>query len=69
MLDYLHLNEPAARIRQAVRQVIGEGKIVTPDLGGHSTTQEYTSALLSELGHKPCHVRKDFFQRSPLESP
>ncbi len=58
MLDYLHLTEPATRLRQAVRHVIGEGKTVTPDLGGDSTTQEYTDALLNELGHERCLDRK-----------
>jgi len=49
MLDYLQLNAQSARIRSTVRQVIGEGKILTADLGGTATTEEYTSALISCL--------------------
>ena len=49
MLDYLHLNAAAEKIRKAVRIVIGEGKYLTPDLGGHASTTEYTDALLLTL--------------------
>ena len=49
MLDYLKLFREATRIRAAVRTVIGEGKILTPDLGGQSSTEQYTHALLAEL--------------------
>jgi len=49
MLDYLHLNEAAEKIRKAVRIVIGEGKHLTPDLGGQAGTTEYTDALLLTL--------------------
>lgn len=49
MLDHLELIDAATRIRTAVRCVIGEGRILTPDLGGQSTTLEYTEALLSRL--------------------
>ena len=49
MLDYLKLTEPATKIRTTVRKVIGDGKVLTPDLGGKGSTQEYTDALLKEL--------------------
>jgi len=49
MLDYLDLNETSNRIRAAVRQVIGEGKTLTPDLGGSASTDAYTEALISKL--------------------
>ena len=49
MLDYLDLPDPAGRIRHAVRTVIGEGKYTTPDLGGSSTTTDYTQALIDRL--------------------
>jgi isocitrate dehydrogenase (NAD+) len=51
MLDYLEMPEPAARVRTAVRHVIGDGRILTPDLGGDGTTDQYTQCLLEELGH------------------
>jgi len=49
MLDYLDMNEASNRIRAAVRQVIGEGKTLTPDLGGSASTDAYTDALIGKL--------------------
>lgn len=49
MLDYLDMIEPAARIRQAVRRAIGNGKALTPDLGGTGSTTEYTQEVLAQL--------------------
>lgn len=49
MLDYLHLNEYANRLRHVIRQVIGEGDTITRDLGGTATTSEYTQALIDRL--------------------
>ena len=49
MLDYLDMNEVSNRIRAAVRQVIGEGKTLTPDLGGSASTDAYTEALIGKL--------------------
>ncbi|MCB1645510.1 MAG: isocitrate dehydrogenase [Pseudomonadales bacterium] len=49
MLDYLQLNTDAEKLRKVIRQVIGEGSVLTPDLGGTATTQEYTEALLQAL--------------------
>ncbi|MCB1691908.1 MAG: isocitrate dehydrogenase [Pseudomonadales bacterium] len=46
MLDYLGMNEHGNRIRRAVRRVIGEGKVTTPDLRGTATTSEYTDELI-----------------------
>lgn len=51
MLDYLKLNEPADKIRAAVREVIGRGEGLTPDLGGSGSTDSYTAALLKQLGY------------------
>lgn len=49
MLDYLHLNDDADRLRHAIRHVIGEGKTITRDLGGSASTTEYTRALIAHL--------------------
>ena len=49
MLDYLERHEASERIRRAVRTVIGEGRVTTPDLGGSATTTEYTQALIKLL--------------------
>lgn len=49
MLDYLENNEAAERLRHAVRHVIGEGKVTTPDLGGNASTGEFTDELIKNL--------------------
>ena len=49
MLDYLDLGDESNRLRRAVRSVIGEGRVVTPDLGGTSSTTEYTDAVIGRL--------------------
>lgn len=50
LLESVGQDEPARRLRAAVSQVLGEGKVRTPDLGGSSTTHEVTAALLAALG-------------------
>lgn len=49
MLRYLGEKEAADRVEEAVRGVLAEGKVRTPDLGGSSTTQEVTEALVNYL--------------------
>lgn len=49
MLDYLHQNDVAARIRKAVDEVLAEGEAVTPDLHGTGTTETYKNAIISHL--------------------
>jgi isocitrate dehydrogenase (NAD+) len=49
MLDHLEMINDAEKIRRAIRQVIGDGKSITSDLGGHASTTEYTKALLAVL--------------------
>lgn len=46
-----HLGEPAAatRIMRALKIVTGEGRVRTPDLGGKSTTSEFTAAVIAAL--------------------
>jgi len=50
MLD--HLGEAAAgrRIERAVRKICGEGKYLTPDVGGKATTEQFTWAVIRALG-------------------
>ena len=47
-----HLGELAAaeRIMTALRQVTGDGRVRTPDLGGSNTTEQFTAAVVSRLG-------------------
>lgn len=49
MLRHLGLNEHADRISQATYDVLGEGQIRTPDIGGSSTTTEFTDAIIKKL--------------------
>jgi tartrate dehydrogenase/decarboxylase/D-malate dehydrogenase len=50
MLEHLGMAEAAAAVEAAVAAVLAEGKVRTPDLGGTSSTEEVTSAVLEKLG-------------------
>ena len=47
-----HLGEPAAaeRVENALRDVIGEGRCVTYDLGGTAGTSQFADAIIDRLG-------------------
>ena len=49
MLRFLGEREAADRVENAVRDVLAEGKIRTGDLGGKSSTSEYTRAVIDRL--------------------
>ncbi|HET8657346.1 MAG TPA: isocitrate/isopropylmalate family dehydrogenase [Longimicrobiaceae bacterium] len=49
MLRHLSQHEPADRIVRALESAIREGDSLTPDLGGSSTTTEFTDAVLRRL--------------------
>ncbi|KAI7883039.1 hypothetical protein K492DRAFT_175795 [Lichtheimia hyalospora FSU 10163] len=49
MLRHLNLNEYADRISNAVHCTIETGKVRTKDLGGNSTTEEFTAAVIANL--------------------
>jgi tartrate dehydrogenase/decarboxylase / D-malate dehydrogenase len=49
MLDHLGAPEAALQVERAVADVLAEGRVRTPDLGGHSTTSEVTDAVLEKL--------------------
>jgi tartrate dehydrogenase/decarboxylase / D-malate dehydrogenase len=49
MVEFLGEADAAARIEQAVRAVLSEGRGVTPDLGGGGTTHTVTDAVLARL--------------------
>ncbi|PYP79405.1 MAG: NAD-dependent isocitrate dehydrogenase [Gemmatimonadetes bacterium] len=49
MLEYL-VDEPRAqRIRTAIEETIREGTVVTRDLGGTATTDQFTDAIIARL--------------------
>lgn len=49
MLRHLQFPSFADRLETAVKRVIAEGKYRTKDLGGTSTTQEVTDAVIANL--------------------
>jgi len=50
MLRYLGEKEAADRVEQAVHAVLAAGEVLTGDLGGQATTQQYTEAVLRGIG-------------------
>lgn len=50
MLEHLHQNDTAKRIRYAVDEVLAQGNVLTPDLHGTATTEEYCDAIIAKLG-------------------
>jgi tartrate dehydrogenase/decarboxylase/D-malate dehydrogenase len=49
MLEHLGETSAAAAIESAIAQVLADGKVKTPDLGGHGTTRQMTDAVLRAL--------------------
>ncbi|HZZ42240.1 MAG TPA: isocitrate/isopropylmalate dehydrogenase family protein [Tepidisphaeraceae bacterium] len=49
MLHHLHEDSIAGKIRSAYDSVLSEGAIRTKDLGGSSTTDQFTDAIISKL--------------------
>jgi tartrate dehydrogenase/decarboxylase / D-malate dehydrogenase len=50
MLEHLQMEEPARTVEAAVAAVLADEKVRTPDLGGTSSTEEVTNAVLEKLG-------------------
>jgi isocitrate dehydrogenase (NAD+) len=49
MLDHLGESGAARRIREAVRIVLEEGRVLTPDLGGSARTTTMTNVIIDHL--------------------
>ncbi len=49
MLDYLGESDSARKIEKIIVEVIQEGKVVTPDLGGTASTQEMAEYIASKI--------------------
>jgi isocitrate/isopropylmalate dehydrogenase len=49
MLDYLGFQDEAGRIENAVTGVYGEGRYLTPDQGGRSSTTDFVNAVADRL--------------------
>ena len=49
MLEHLEEEAAAKAVDQAVREVLAERKVRTPDLGGKSSTQEVAAAVAEKV--------------------
>ena len=49
MLDHLGMGDAARELESAVATVLSGAKVRTPDIGGHSSTEEVTEAVLEKL--------------------
>lgn len=49
MLEALGQLDNAQKLRQALAEVVAEGKTVTPDIGGQASTEEFTKAIIERL--------------------
>jgi isocitrate dehydrogenase (NAD+) len=49
MLEFVKLRKTAARIDRSLRQILREGKTLTPDLGGKATTDEVAQAIIANF--------------------
>ena len=49
MLKYINQNTVAVKIEKALYKTIKEANVLTPDMGGTSTTVEYTTAIINNL--------------------
>lgn len=50
MLEALGKLDDANKLREALAAVVEEGTIVTPDIGGSASTDEFTAAIIRKLG-------------------
>jgi len=51
MLRHVNLDEYGLQIYNAVRKVLEDGKVRTKDLGGHSTTRQFTAAVINNINN------------------
>lgn len=49
MLDYLHEDEKALKLRNAIKDVLIDKKHLTKDLGGNATTTEYVDSIIEKI--------------------
>ena len=49
MLNYLGENIAAQKIEKALFEVLEEGKVITADLGGNSSTKEFSNEIIKKL--------------------
>lgn len=66
MLRHLDLHDKADRIQNAILTTIAEGKYRTGDLGGSSSTTEFTNAICDHLWTLLQHIQLMFYPGSFL---
>jgi isocitrate dehydrogenase (NAD+) len=49
MLEYLKEKQAAQRIEDAIRQVLGDQRVLTGDLGGKASTDQFTDAVIEAM--------------------
>ena len=49
LLDHINQTRSAAQIQTAIESVLTKGEVLTPDLGGNSTTTEFTEEIIEHL--------------------
>ena len=49
MLNYLGENIAAQKIEKALFEVLEEGRVITADLGGNSSTKEFSNEIIKKL--------------------
>jgi len=47
MLDHVHRNDLAQRLRKAIDETLNEDKVRTGDLGGTASTKEFVQAIVA----------------------
>ncbi len=52
MLDYLGLETMAQRLRDAIDRVFLEARMLTRDVGGHASTEDFCDAVLAAMDHR-----------------
>ncbi|WP_273381816.1 isocitrate/isopropylmalate family dehydrogenase [Symbiobacterium thermophilum] len=52
MLDHLGRADLGKAVMDAVEDVLEEGRVRTPDLGGKRTTDEMTDAIIAKLSQR-----------------
>lgn len=49
LLRHVNLKRHAEQIKDALNRVLNDGKVLTKDLGGQSSTTEFTAAVINFL--------------------
>jgi isocitrate dehydrogenase (NAD+) len=50
MLNHIGEGQASKKLQAAIERVYAEGKPLTPDVGGSSSTAEFTNAVVKHIG-------------------